>query len=79
MKKIMILTFLAMMACAGAEPKVNTGLVATQTTEETKVEAEKVEIVNNNDKVPTWALWGLGIGVVSIALIIPSPFKFRGF
>lgn len=41
--------------------------------------AEKVEIINNNKQVPEWALWAMGGGIFCFALIIPSPFRFRGF
>ncbi len=40
---------------------------------------EKVEVVNNNQQVPKWALWAMGGGIFCFALIIPSPFRFKGF
>ncbi len=76
MIKVLLLSLL-LISCTGA--KTNNGLVATQSTEETRVEAENVEIINNNDKLPEWALYGLGIGIFCFALIIPSPFVFKGF
>lgn len=41
--------------------------------------AEKVEVVNNNNELPEWALWAMGGGIFCFALIIPSPFRFKGF
>jgi len=75
MIKILLLSLL-LVGCTGA--KTSNGLVASTETTETIVEnAKKIEI--NNDEIPEWALGVMGTGVILFALIIPSPFKFKGF
>ena len=78
MNKLTIVLALLLAGCAGAA--TNTGLLATQTSSKTTVEeAELVEFVTNNNEVPEWALWAMGGGIFCFALIIPSPFSFKGF
>jgi hypothetical protein len=63
------------------EAKANTGLIATDTStqNETIQEAEVINIENINKEVPMWIIYSLGVGVFCFALIIPSPFRWRGF
>lgn len=73
------------MGCATGEGqtkvKSNAGVIAadTSTANETKQEAEVINIENTNQAIPLWCLFALGGGVFCFALIIPSPFKLKGF
>ena len=70
---------LILSSCTGTKTSNSQGLIASASSADTTVEsAENIEIINNNDEVPNWALWAMGVGVICFALIIPSPFKLRG-
>lgn len=57
------------------------------TTQDTSISANNQELVQTdsgdvqvtNEALPEWSLWAMGFGIFCFALIIPSPFKFKGF
>lgn len=78
MMKIIAALGLALLLAGCQGVKSNNGLVAQDNSQETKY--EQVESVTiRNQEVPVWALWAMGAGIFCFALIIPSPFKFKGF
>lgn len=71
MIKVFLLSLL-LISCTGA--KTSTGLVASTTATDTTFEkTDKVEIVNNNQEMPEWALWYMGGATALIILFMPSP------
>lgn len=55
--------------------QVNTKNTQAATTQE----AKQIDNITNNQEVPMWTLYVMAGGIFCFALIIPSPFTFKGF
>jgi len=88
----LLLLLLTLTACSNlgsgtaetvTDTEATTGVIATDSskTENVRQQAEviNVENVTYEETVPKWALWTMLGGALLFALIIPSPFKFKGF
>jgi len=81
-RSLLALFLLCFLSCTGTKTNNSQGIISSANSADTAVDVEQtdmVEIVNNNNEMPDWALWAMGAGIFCFALIIPSPFKLKGF